>query len=158
MEFGSSYRKRYVEYNDPQQIKDLDSHSWNSSYNIVPSGSTGRHLYQELYPEKNPCFRKEASESHYINGFTKGELPDHSSRFGYANGCPNGYCLGHFPGKYIVPPGCCDKDLLPPDCAPKRFYNKYHTDPNFINSQAITDYNWITHGEIPIYYNKDYEK
>jgi hypothetical protein len=155
MEFGPSYKKRYVEYNDPHQLKDLSNNIWDSSYAIPPNGSTGRRLYKELYPEKNPYFRKIEPESHYINGFIKGELPDHSSRFGFANGCPNGYCLGHFPGKYIESPGSAE-EVLPPDCAPERFYNKYHTDPYFINSQAITDYNWIAHGETPVYYRKDY--
>jgi hypothetical protein len=156
MEFGPSYRKKYVEYNDPDQLEDLSTHVWNSSYSIMPSGSTGRRLYQKLYPEKNPYFRKDTPEAHYIKGFTKGELPDHSSRFGYDR-CSNGYCLGHFPGKYIEPCGS-ETDVLPPDCAPKRFYNKFHTDPNFINSQAITDYNWVVHKELPIYYNHSYEK
>ena len=57
-----------------------------------------------------------------MNGIAKHELPDHSSRFGYPYNS-NGYGFGHFPGKYVVPPGCCENEL-PLNMAPKRFYNK----------------------------------
>ena len=148
MEFNPNHHSNYVRYNVSQEVEDLDKPVWDSSYGIPPNGSTGRRLYQEQYPERYPCFRKKQPESHYVQGFSaKGQLPDHSSRFGYAR-CPNGYCLGHFPGKSINPSGC-DKDIMPPGLAPERFYNEFYTNPNTVASQAIVDYNTIIHNGCP---------
>ena len=115
-----------------------------NNYGIPPTAATGRHLYTKLSPERYPCYRQQSPETHYVKGFDRGELPDHSSRFGYAR-CANGYCLGHFPGRYVNPPGC-DKDVLPPGNAPERFYNDYYTNPYTVASQAIVDYNNYKNG------------
>lgn len=143
MELNPLHHQKYVRYNDPEEIENLDRPVWDSSYGITPSGATGRHLYNTLIPERYPCFRKQEPGTHYVSGFDKEELPDHSSRFGYDR-CPNGYCLGHFPGKYIEPPGCCE-ETLPPGMAPERFYNEFYTNPNTIASQAIVDYDFTMH-------------
>ena len=146
MEFNPLHNSKYIRYNDPTEVKNLDKPVWDSSYAIPPNGSTGRRLYEELKPERYPCFREQYPRSHYVEGQTaKGQLPDHSSRFGY-NRCPNGYCLGHFPGKYINPPGC-DRDIFPRGNAPERFYNEFHTNPYTVSSQAIVDYNEIMNNE-----------
>jgi len=130
----------YIQYNNLREVEGLDKNVWDSSYAILPDGSTGRHLYDRQIPERYPCFRKQNPKTHFITSSGSGELPDYSSRFGYP-GCPNGYCLGNFPGKRIQPPGC-DDHILPPSMAPEQFYNEPHTNPYNMYSNVVVDRFW----------------
>lgn len=51
----------------------------------------------------------------------KNTHPHHFSRFGY-KGCPNGYCIGNWPGRYNTAPDLLNKTVDPPNMAPLKFY------------------------------------
>lgn len=131
---------KYVQYNIEPQVFDLDRNVWRASAGTIADGATGRHLYanEPRHPAYNLCFSGRDPETHYIIGKERDTHPDHASRFGYAN-CENGYCSGHFPGKYIVSDACqCDPQ--PPNAAPERFYTEPYQTPFQDRTQASVDY------------------
>ncbi len=139
--------QRYVAYNDKTEIKDLDKNVWRSTYGTISSGATGRHLYQfePRHPAYYTCFGGRDLGTHYIIGVERDDHPDHSSRFGYAR-CPNGYCSGHWPGRYNTSLACSN-DPQPVNLAPARFYTAAHQGPYQDASQATVDYDyWKNYG------------
>lgn len=137
----------YVMYNDRQEIKDLDRNVWHATDATIADGATGRHLYKNE-PRHAPyytCWGNNDKEFNYILGVDRDDHPDHSSRFGYAR-CPNGYCSGHWPGRYISGDACAAFDPQPPNMAPERFYTSDHQGPFQDKSQASVDYsNWANY-------------
>jgi len=72
----------------------------------------------------------------YFFGTERTVHPDHFSRFGYP-WCPNGYCVGNFPGRYNTPEAFqWQTNVQPPDMAPERFYHGKYIDPNYVASDA----------------------
>lgn len=124
-------KTKYVGYNDKRQIASLDKNVWNTSLkSIIPTGETGRYLYrapdtadpsEPRHPSRSICEEGRDPETHYVLGLDRFDHPDHSSRFGYAN-CPNGYCSGHWPGRYNEGTACANNDPQPLGMAPARFY------------------------------------
>jgi hypothetical protein len=148
MNYVTSVNQDYVQYNDREAVKGLDINVWHSSNSIIADGATGRHLYQHepRHPAYYACDRTRDPGTQYIMGIDVEVHPDHSSRFGYAK-CPNGYCSGHWPGRYIESTRCADYDPQPPDMAPARFYTAEYQGPLNCKSQAIVDYNYMkNHG------------
>ena len=142
------YFQKYASYDDLRERKDLSINPWTSWYGIPADGATGRRLYEKMPQERYPYFAERTPGANYINSNGQKTLPDHSSRFGYNNGCPNGYCTGPFPGKYAIShnsPNSCNLDLVP-NMAPKRFYDAFFSNPNKAYTQAEIDYRNIMDG------------
>ena len=137
----SQFDKGYVNYNDSSELADLDRNVWHATAGTIADGATGRHLYkaEPRHPAYYTCFSGRDPGTHYILGVDRDDHPDHSSRFGYAR-CKNGYCSGHFPGKYIESEACSEYDPQPPDTAPARFYTALYQSPFSDYSQATVDY------------------
>nr|QBK86255.1 MAG: hypothetical protein LCMAC102_00500 [Marseillevirus LCMAC102] len=146
--YDHSKNQDYVIYNDKSEIADLDLNVWRSTEGTIASGATGRHLYafEPRHPAYYTCFGGRDPETHYIIGQERETHPDHSSRFGYAR-CKNGYCSGHWPGRYIESEVCSTYDPQPPAMAPERFYTAAHQGSFQDMSQATVDYDyWKNHG------------
>jgi len=140
--------QRYVAYNDRTEIKDLDRNVWRATTGTIADGASGRHLYRNepRHPAYYTCFGGRDPETHYIIGVDRDDHPDHSSRFGYAR-CKNGYCSGHWPGRYNTSEACSAYDPQPEDMAPARFYTSAHQGPYHDESQATVDYDyWKNYG------------
>lgn len=112
-------KSEYINYNDPNQLDSLDITTIRNPNNIS--------VFPELIPSGDPvqtpyytCFRPRSTKTQYIKDVEVFKHPQHFSRYGYAR-CFNGYCSGHFPGRYIVPDDCDDCEQ-PYDTAPARFY------------------------------------
>lgn len=129
----------YVMYNYPEEVKALDKNVWHAKLkSLIPEGYTGRRLYEGEVrsPAQYACSEGRDPETHYILGLDRDDHPDHSSRFGYAN-CPNGYCSGHWPGRYNEGDACANNDPQPPGMAPSRFYEDK-------NLGAFIDSSWAS--------------
>lgn len=131
----------YVNYHNKAEIKELDKNVWNTTAGTIADGVTGRHLYvaEPRHPAYYYCFDGRDPETHYIIGKDRDNHPDHSSRFGYAR-CWNGYCSGHWPGRYNEAEPCSEYDPQPRGMAPARFYTIAHQGPYNDMSQAVVDY------------------
>lgn len=142
--YSHTIDQRYVVYNDPDEVMNLDQNVWRASRRSIMSGASGRHLYEfdPRHPAYYACSEGRDLQTHYIIGVDRDDHPDHSSRFGYAR-CPNGYCSGHWPGRYNTSLACSAYDPQPPDAAPARFYTAEYQGPYHDESQATVDYdNW----------------
>ena len=139
--YSHTLNQEYVAYNDRSEIKDLDRNVWNATAGTIADGVTGRHLYKHdpRHPAYYTCFGGRDKETHYIIDVERDHHPDHSSRFGYAR-CPNGYCSGHWPGRYISSDFCSACDPQPLNMAPARFYSGQYQSPFNDISQAVVDY------------------
>lgn len=71
----------------------------------------------------------------YMFGTEVKTHPPHFSRFSYP-WCPNGYCVGNFPGRYNTPEAMqWDTGAQPVNTAPARFYGPRHA-PDVCMSDA----------------------
>ncbi len=84
----------------------------------------------------------------YMFGTEKQTHPPHFSHFAYP-WCPNGYCVGNFPGRYNTPEAMrWQTGAQPVNCAPDRFYKGRFVDPNNCMSPAYTN-SMIVRNAIP---------
>lgn len=141
MSYVRSNEKDYVQYNNETEVKDLDVNVWRATAGDIADGATGRHMYRSepRHPAYYTCFGGRDPGTHYIFGVERDSHPDHSSRFGYAR-CANGYCSGHWPGRYNEADVCSEYDPQPPDMAPERFYTAPYQGPYNDLTQAVVDY------------------
>lgn len=140
-----SKNQSYVQYMYPEDLKKLDRNTWNVDDNDLAAGAGGGRAMYSVEPRHRAhymCSGGRDPETRYLFNREKTRHPDFSSRFGYGR-CPNGYCLGHFPGRYIVPSEC-GANPLPKNMAPSRFYTEEYRNQNSVNSQAIQDYTLAT--------------
>lgn len=115
----------YVQFNKAESRESVDVNFKNAWEGVPPNGTTGRHLYTP--PPANQRSNPLAFSGRMrVLDRTMHRLPDHSSRFSVDNGCPNGYCFGHMPGKYMTNGYDANFDPQPPDVAPARFYTNRH--------------------------------
>ncbi len=140
--YNNTISQNYVEYNNKEEVEDLDRNVWKTSPQAIADGASGRHLYKNEPRHSAPylCFSGRDPESHYIIGVDRDEHPDHSSRFSYGH-CPNGYCTGHWPGRYATSLAC-SKNIMPPGMAPPRFYSDELSGIFAVKSQGIEDYKY----------------
>jgi hypothetical protein len=73
------------------------------------------------------CDKPRDKESMYLFGVERDRHPDHFSRYGYAKN-RNGYGIGTWVGRYIVPEGE-DYDPQPPNMAPPLYYTDAYQGP-----------------------------
>lgn len=130
---------QYVEYNNPESVKAINLNPWIIDNIAISNGAAGRRMYtyDKRHAAYTLCDKGRDKEVHYILGVERMEHPDHSSTFGYAR-CPNGYCSGAFPGKYISTIAECEcGDPQPQGVAPKKYYKGVY--PNSNITQAYID-------------------
>lgn len=144
---GSGYssnrgNNKYIQYNDPGDVNSINLNNWYRPDDPRVQIGTGRILFavEPRVPSNYACNNDKDIELSYILGVDRDNHPSHTSHFGYGR-CPNGYCFGHIPGKYVLPTAVGCNNVQPPNMAPKRFYSGVYVDPYSVNSQAITDYN-----------------
>jgi len=128
----------YVSYNAPDQVASLDMNTPNGNHAVVfPLNIYQGHPFplSQYACDSGP----RNTQYDYIYDWEKLQHPDYPSRYGYAN-CWNGYCSGHWPGRYNTPPGakkCTDEQ--PPDMAPQRFYTGRFQSPFYPDTPAYTE-------------------
>ena len=130
----------YVEYSDTDQVAWLNQNEYKRTEQI---SMFPRHMYSGkiTLPQANfICSRPRDVGYKYIYGVERYEHPDQNqSRFDYGR-CPNGYCAGHFPGKYMSSfpyngdENCCGSQPL--NMAPARFYQKHELSPYNVSSYS----------------------
>ena len=128
----------YVMYNYPEEVAALDKNVWHARLKTLISDGKPVRLYDDVARPPTPyaCDYCRDPETHYILGLDRDDHPDHSSRFGRGT-CPNGYCSGHWPGRYIEDSRCANNDPQPPNMAPARFYEPQ-------NLGAFVDSSWAS--------------
>lgn len=129
----------YVIYNSPESVGSLDVNGVDPRYTIeMPN-----HIYDgEAFPlsqymcESGP----RDTSTNYLYPTEQTSHPDHFSRFAYPY-CWNGYCSGHWNGRYNTPPMYWPTtDAQPRGLAPKRFYTEpKYTSPYYSDSPAYRD-------------------
>lgn len=110
----------YINPSDPEQLQSMDMNTVYDTSRI----SVFPELITSGIPFPKPdylCSRPRSTKTVYIKDTEVFKHPQHFSRYGYAR-CFNGYCSGHFPGRYIVNDDCSENDQ-PYDTAPRRFYS-----------------------------------
>ncbi len=132
----------YIAYNDPGEVNSVDVNRWYKYGDPRVKSATGRWLYQvePRVPSYYLCSSDRDPELVYVMGVDRDTHTDHAAHFSYAR-CPNEYCFGMMPGKFIVSGDGQCQDPQPQDMAPKRFYDPRVLSPNNISSQAMVDYN-----------------
>jgi len=128
-------RSRYAAYEQPDEVGDLNRNVYDGARATVFPNNI--YLGQVQLLPYYACSRPRDTDFQYIIGAEREEHPDHFSRFGYAK-CPNGYCSGHWPGRYNAPVGC--ESFEPPDMAPPRLYAVEHTDSSSVLSRGYASY------------------
>lgn len=123
----------YIKFNVKKDVGRLDINTFNqNNATVFP-----HHLYtgepvNTAYYLCPTMPRDKATD--YIIDREKQVHPDHFSRFAYA-GCPNGYCLAQWPGRYIVPSDCEDLEE-PADMAPLKYYGEEYLGPYVVRPAA----------------------
>lgn len=153
--YGNHRAPQYVAYNDPGEVNSVDLNRWYRPDDPRVKMGSGRLLYavEPRVPSYFACSPDKDIELSYILGVDRDDHPDHASHFGFGR-CPNGYCFGNMPGKYIVPTAVSCHDPQPQNMAPARFYEEEMLHPYSVHSQAIEDYkmakDYHTFGWYPI--------
>ena len=131
-----AYRQRngYLRYEHKPSVDGLDR----DKFDPERAGVFPRNLYRgEPVPEARYIkSRPRDTESHYIIDAERDQHPDHFSRFGYGRHY-YGYQSGHWPGRWQTNGGEDNKQVLPGDMAPERFYREPFVATNPRNS-------WLT--------------
>lgn len=134
----SGAHQRYIAFNDPRSRDSVNMNPKKAWESVPPTSFTGRRLYEDPPVEKQVDPYAFNSINNILDKTMK-KLPDHSSRFGVDNGCANGYCFGHMPGKYATSGYDANYDPQPKDMAPPRFYTNFHQLSEYTMSQADLD-------------------
>ena len=153
--------QKYIRYSDPDDIKRLDLNTWNVTPMDIEQGITGRHLYfaepRRANIDPNSYWRDPVTQYMVkMDAIGSANLhPDTPSRFGYDNGCPNGYCFGVMPGRYNDNP-YCNYEEQPNDVAPCRLYDPVYLNGNISMSEnfAPGDRFRYSHFDYDIKYTK----
>lgn len=130
----------YISYNSVIDRNNLDLNTFNGNNSVIFPNN----IYEgELNPLSQYVCESGPRDTRYdyLYNLERMSHPDHPSRFGYAE-CWNGYCSGHWPGRYNSSPVCREQDTTqdqPPNMAPSRFYKEdKFTSPFYSDSPAYT--------------------
>jgi hypothetical protein len=114
----------YITYNSISDVRSLDLNT--ADGNIATEFPY--HIYDgETFPISQYLCESGPRDTryNYIYNTERMEHPDFFSRFAYGY-CDNGYCSGHWNGRYNTPGVCfSETDKQPKNMAPSRFYEPH---------------------------------
>ena len=131
----------HVRYHDPTEVAYLDQNVYNpKDATIFPKALySGEPVPSPRYARGLP----RDTDMTYIIDKERSAHPPHFSHFRYER-CPNEYCVGVWPGRYITNCDCArGDDEEPHGVAPPRMYDPGRIGPFNVNSHAIRDYNSV---------------